>query len=103
MARPRKQRCLAAPAQPRYFKPQGIPASQLQVVRLQPDEMEALRLVDQLGLQQIQAAESMQVSRQTLANILKSARNKLVSALLHGHALEIVNTSPHPNQKYTKE
>ncbi|MBU2711802.1 DUF134 domain-containing protein [Zooshikella harenae] len=37
-------------------------------------EFEALRLVDFIGMQQQEAANQMGVSRQTLANIVKTAR-----------------------------
>ncbi|EEW08279.1 conserved hypothetical protein [Vibrio mimicus VM603] len=63
--------------------------SQLDSVELAPDELEALRLVDQLGLQQQQAALQMQVSRQTLANLVKAARFKVVDCLLNQKALHI--------------
>ncbi|EEY36412.1 HTH DNA-binding protein [Vibrio mimicus MB451] len=63
--------------------------SQLDSVELAPDELEALRLVDQLGLQQQQAALQMQVSRQTLANLVKAARFKVVDCLLNRKALHI--------------
>ncbi len=71
------------------FKPNGVPIRQLARVELAPDELEALRLVDQLGLQQQQAALQMQVSRQTLANLVKAARFKVVDCLLHQKALYI--------------
>lgn len=72
-----------------YFKPNGIPVAQLEVVVLADDEREAMCLVDQQGLQQIQAAEAMEVSRQTLANLLKSGRKKVTDALLNGKALKM--------------
>jgi predicted DNA-binding protein (UPF0251 family) len=54
---------------------------------LAADELEALRLVDLEGMQEIQAAVEMKVSRQTLALILKSARKKVSRCLVHGQAL----------------
>lgn len=71
------------------FKPSGVSLAQLEREELEPDELEALRLVDLQGLQQQIAAEQMEVSRQTLANILKSGRAKLVGCLLDGKALFI--------------
>jgi predicted DNA-binding protein (UPF0251 family) len=61
----------------------------LEKIELATDEFEALRLVDFQGMQQQVAAQQMQVSRQTLANILKSGRRKLVGCLLNGNALLI--------------
>ena len=69
------------------FKPNGVPASELLKTRLQKDEFEAVRLVDMLQLSQQQAALEMQVSRQTFANILKSSRKKISTALVEGNAL----------------
>lgn len=71
------------------FKPNGIPLHQLEVLMLAEDEREAMSLVDGQGMQQIQAAQAMQVSRQTLANLLKSGRKKVVDALLNGKALSL--------------
>ena len=51
------------------------------------DEFEAVRLVDMLQLSQQEAALEMQVSRQTFANILKSSRKKITTALVQGNAL----------------
>jgi Predicted DNA-binding proteins len=61
--------------------------SQLEQLHLAADEFEALRLVDLQGMQQQEAAVVMGVSRQTLANILKLARFKVVSCLSEGKAL----------------
>ncbi|WP_238786924.1 DUF134 domain-containing protein [Ferrimonas lipolytica] len=69
------------------FKPNGVPMPKLEQVPLAADEFEALRLVDLQGMQQKQAAEQMEVSRQTLANIVKSARLKVVDCLANGKAL----------------
>lgn len=73
------------------FKPSGMSLSNLERVELAADEFEALRLVDFQGMQQQVAAGEMEVSRQTLANILKSGRYKLLECLLDGKALVIDN------------
>jgi predicted DNA-binding protein (UPF0251 family) len=51
--------------------------------------MEALRLVDLLGLTQEDAAASMGVSKKTLWRDLTAARRKLVEALINGWAIQI--------------
>ncbi|MEH0370972.1 DUF134 domain-containing protein [Vibrio mimicus] len=89
MARPKIPRRIGCHPPVSCFKPNGVPMSQLDSVELAPDELEALRLVDQLGLQQQQAALQMQVSRQTLANLVKAARFKVVDCLLNQKALHI--------------
>ena len=53
------------------------------------DEFEALRLADLVGLYQGAAAEEMNVSRQTLANILNSARHKMADAIVNGKVIRI--------------
>ncbi|THE31488.1 DUF134 domain-containing protein [Vibrio cholerae O1 biovar El Tor] len=89
MARPKIPRRIECHPPASCFKPNGVPIRQLARVELAPDELEALRLVDQLGLQQQQAALQMQVSRQALANLVKAARFKVVDCLLHQKALYI--------------
>jgi predicted DNA-binding protein (UPF0251 family) len=65
--------------------------SQLEQVQLANDEFEALRLVDFMKMQQQEAAVEMGVSRQTLANVLKSARFKVMDCLIQGKALIMKN------------
>lgn len=72
-----------------YFKPRGIPMSQLSEVALAVDELEAIRLADLDGLYQEQAAQKMNVSRQTFGRIIASARRKVAEALVKGMALKI--------------
>ncbi len=71
------------------FKPNGVSASELQSTKVAADEFEAIRLVDLEQLSQQDAAQKMQISRQTFANILKSARKKITSALVNGEALRL--------------
>ncbi|AOY45267.1 DUF134 domain-containing protein [Vibrio cholerae] len=97
MARPKIPRRIECHPPASCFKPNGVPMSQLARVELAPDELEALRLVDQLGLQQQQAALQMQVSRQTLANLVKAARFKVVDCLLHQKALYIQSMDIDPS------
>ncbi|GHY92523.1 HTH DNA-binding protein [Vibrio cholerae] len=97
MARPKIPRRIECHPPASCFKPNGVPMSQLVRVELAPDELEALRLVDQLGLQQQQAALQMQVSRQTLANLVKAARFKVVDCLLHQKVLYIQSMDIDPS------
>jgi predicted DNA-binding protein (UPF0251 family)/DNA-directed RNA polymerase subunit RPC12/RpoP len=89
MSKPKKNRFVLQPPTVAYFKPQGIPLFQLEQVVLEVDEYEALRLVDREGLQQVQAAERMKVSRATCARILESAHRKIAEALTGGKAIRI--------------
>lgn len=53
------------------------------------DELEALRLVDYLGLTQEEASEKMGISRGTVWRCLDRARRKLVAMLVEGRELVI--------------
>ena len=89
MARPRNSRRVGLMPESNYFKPRGIPLSMLEEVNLTVDELEAVRLADLDGLYQEQAAEKMNVSRQTFGRIIESAHKKVAEALVKGKALKI--------------
>jgi predicted DNA-binding protein (UPF0251 family) len=72
-----------------YFKPRGIPLSDLQEIGLTIDEFEAVRLADLEGLYQEDAAKKMNVSRQTFGNIIAAAHKKIADAIVNGKALKI--------------
>jgi predicted DNA-binding protein (UPF0251 family) len=61
----------------------------LEEVSLTVDEFEAIRLADLESLYQEQAAERMNVSRQTFGRIIGSGRKKVAEALVKGKALKI--------------
>lgn len=61
----------------------------LAIIRLGLDEMEAMRLCDLGGDDQETAGERMGVSRGTVQRLLKSGRAKVVQALLESSALII--------------
>jgi len=63
--------------------------SELAEITITVDEFEALRLADFEGLYQEQAAEKMNVSRQTFGRIIASARKKVAQGLVEGSALKI--------------
>jgi predicted DNA-binding protein (UPF0251 family) len=69
------------------FKPAGIPLSQLEIIELGLDELEAMRLCDLDGKQQEEAAEAMGVSRGTIQRLLQSGREKLLTSITEGQAL----------------
>ncbi len=89
MPRPIKCRMIDAKPGVRLFKPQGIPARQLEEVYLTMEGYEALRLADKEGLRQDEAAERMQVSRQTFGRILSGARKAVAEAIVDGLVLRI--------------
>ena len=91
MDQSRKKRYARRLDNTRFFKPQGIPKSDLTTISVSLDEFEAIRLVDIEGLNQRDAATDMQVSRATVQRLLLSGRKKIAEALLNNCALEILN------------
>lgn len=89
MPRPRKRRTVADV--PRYttFKPIGRRLGEIGEVQVLTEELEALRLKDLEGLDQIQSAERMGVSRPTFQRVLRSARGKVARALLDGLTIRV--------------
>jgi predicted DNA-binding protein (UPF0251 family) len=89
MVRPRKPRRIRFDPKAVYFKPRAVPLSMLDEIELTVDELEALRLCDFKGLDQITAAKKMKISQSTLQRILTSARKKVAEALVEGKAIKI--------------
>ena len=89
MPRPKKPRFLRFKPNVYYFKPRGIPLRHLEEVVLEPDELEALKLHDIDGLEQIQAAKKMKVSQPTFARILDGAYKKIAEGIIQGKAIRI--------------
>jgi len=89
MPRPRKNRWICCKPDVTFFKPRGIPITELEEVRLKVEELEAIRLKDLEGLEQEQTAAKMGISQPTLHRILLSAHTKTADALVNGKALRI--------------
>ena len=89
MPRPFKCRRVCGTPGADYFKPRGIPLSDLQEIGLTIDEFEAIRLADLEGLYQEDAAKKMGISRQTFGNIITTAHKKIGDAIVNGKALRI--------------
>jgi predicted DNA-binding protein (UPF0251 family) len=71
------------------YYPRVAAGAPVQMSRISIEEVEALRLIDLLGMSQEEAAASMGVSRKTLWRDLTSARRKLVEALINGWGIQI--------------
>lgn len=89
MPRPKCCRHVGCMPDKNYFKPRGIPSSQLEEVVLSLDEYEAVRLADFDGLYQEQAALRMNISRPTFGRIITEAHKKIADVLINGKALKI--------------
>lgn len=86
-----KQKCrfIEREYEKHIFKPQAIPLSKLAKINLGHDEIEAMRLVDMQHMRQEDAAKKMGISSATIQRIIETAREKLVKALIEGHAIVI--------------
>ena len=89
MARPCHCRRVSGLPKARYFKPRGVPMTELEEAVLTLDGLEALRLADQEGLNMDAAAARMGVSRHTFGRLLRRARQCVAGALVHSQALRI--------------
>lgn len=89
MSRPKKYRRISSPPLMGGFKPFGIPRRMLDRVTLFYDEYESVRLLDYEEMNQVQAAECMNISRPTLTRIYQQARQKIATALTEGAILQI--------------
>ena len=89
MPRPRKRRKCRRHEGDRVFKPRSIPMSELEVIRLELDELEAMRLCDMEGHDQESAGTEMGVSRGTVQRLVAAGRSKLIRSLVESAALVI--------------
>jgi len=91
MPRPRKNCRIRFDPKVTYFKPRGIPLSELEEIDLNHDELEAIRLRYTKNMDQHTCAEKMQISQSTFQRILSSANQKIAQALIEGKAIKIIN------------
>ena len=87
MSRQKCKRCISFRPNCHRFLPENN--AKAEVVTLLAEETEALYLMDLLGMYQEEAALKMEVSRPTLARIIKSAHQKVAFALLGGKQLSL--------------
>jgi len=90
MPRPRLCRKIKFDPNITYFKPRGVPMRFLEVIELTLEEVEALRLKNIEGFEQIKCAEKMKTSQSTFQRILSSAYKKITEALINGKAIKII-------------
>ena len=97
MPRPRKPRICLCPHRAGYeavYKPAGVPLKDIETIRLEHDELEALHLCDGMGKTQEEAGVCMGVSRGTVQRLLTNARCKVAQALVGQKALAITGVIP---------
>lgn len=61
----------------------------LEEIIVEKDEVEALKLHDVDGLDQVQAAKKMKISQPTFARVLDGAYKKVAKAIIKGRAIRI--------------
>jgi predicted DNA-binding protein (UPF0251 family) len=85
----RRRCCGLVDQEPSYRK--FIPEGQrnTKTITLLVEELEALRLKDLAGMDQVTCAAEMGVSRATFQRILQSARKKMVTSLIYGQTIII--------------
>lgn len=90
MPRPRLCRKVEFNPSVTYFKPQGIPMRNLEIVELTIEEIEAYRLRHINNIEQQEAAKKMHTSTSTYQRILYSAYKKIADVLINGKAIKII-------------
>ena len=88
MPRPRKFRQINFEPNVTYFKPAGVRLRDLEEVTISFEELEALRLQNNLDLNQEDAAKMMQISQPTYYRIIKEVRQKITDALVNEKAIK---------------
>ena len=89
MPRPRMMRRVGNEPGVTYFKPAGVPKSELEETVLTVDEYEAVRLGDLECNGQEEAAKSMAISQPTFHRLIISARKKIADAVINGKSIRI--------------
>jgi predicted DNA-binding protein (UPF0251 family) len=89
VARPIKCRIIEQQPISSLFKPLNVFKENEEFVSVSLDEFETIKLIDFMGMYQDEAADRMEVSRQTLGNMLRSARTKIADALINAKTLKI--------------
>ena len=72
-----------------YFKPQGIPLSELEEVNITTEQLETLRLRYIEKLDQVAAAQKMGISQSQYQRDLYKVLESITEALVNGYAIGI--------------
>ena len=86
--RPKKIRRVHKEPNTKQFSPRGT-RGRPGYNQLKVEELEAIRLIDHMGLKQTEAAQAMGISQQTFSRILRHARNGLAEALVLGRIIKV--------------
>ncbi len=91
MGRPCLRRKIKHNPKVKYFKPSGIRVSDLEVIELKDEELEAIRLKNIKNFDQKECAKNMCTSTATFQRILQRANQKIAIALVESKAIKIIN------------
>ncbi len=89
MARPVKLRKVCSLPEDNKFGPFGSSSDHKELINMEVDEYEVIRLIDLEGFSQEECARQMDVSRPTVQRIYTEARKKLAESLVNGKVLII--------------
>ncbi|PWI46518.1 hypothetical protein CEE45_16460 [Candidatus Heimdallarchaeota archaeon B3_Heim] len=87
--RPKRNRRIGNPPFFKGFRPTGVPFPAEEVISIQFEEYEALKLTDYDNLSHVEAAKKMQISRPTFTRIYDTVRKKLAKAFVEGKPVVI--------------
>ena len=96
--RPKKSRIVQKEPNTRQFSPRGQ-RGRPGYNQLKVEELEAIRLIDHMGLKQAEASKCMGISQQTFSRVLRNARKSLAEALVLGRIIK-VNGGVHKIEKW---
>jgi len=85
-----------------YYKPHGVSLDKLDEIILTLEEIETLNLKDRQNLDQKDAAREMGISRSTFQRLLKSARKKIITAIIEGKAIKFEGGNYIPDKDIIK-
>ena len=88
IGRPIKSRIVHRDPGTKQFSPRGH-RGRPGYNEIKVEEVEAIRLIDHMGLKQAEAARSMGVSQQTFSRVLRKARKSLAEALVLGRIIKV--------------
>lgn len=89
MTKPKTKRKIGFDYDNIYYKPQGVPLSQLKEVVVNPEELETLRLRYVEDLSQHEAAQRMGISQSQYQRDLVNTLKKITNALISGDAINL--------------
>ncbi|TCO74540.1 DUF134 domain-containing protein [Marinisporobacter balticus] len=89
MPRPKKWRRVASIPKTKVFGPFDDDKEQKDIVIMNVEEFESIRLMDLKGLDQSECAKKMAVARTTFQRIYKDAKRKMADVVVNGKVLKI--------------